>query len=452
MIALGLGSEHAARKRQYPILIEGGGGGVGYRIDDLSGSLHILDDHDLSRYVVEKSPTIAAITAVVARLFRVLRLDLARGTGQEVVSHPLLDLLNARPNEIDTASGLWADIAEELVHGGEAILRVQWDGRTPRRVYLWPYNQVSVEPYAVGADLRWVYRYTPVYRAGGLVEQVVVKPLADEPPGICHVRMNNSRSRPMRAESPWRGLESEVVASIHAAAYRAEYFRQGGSPRLVAQMAPPPDNPNIEVNIDSMRSALDRVYAALKAGPSTWMGGAARSIPEGAEMKDFGPQHAADPVLTMPARAIDEKLAAAAGLPVIVLGNMERSTYANARTQMATVVRDAIQPRVDALLSALSRDILIPMGGRHARLVPSVDTDRLVKDEARVFNDLILARHKSGVITVAEAREAFGYEPAMPEDPNDGGDDEMMDREDEDEDDDAPDAQDGEAGDDDGDA
>ena len=403
-----MGWFNRGRKRHVQTIVIDGGQGVGLRLDDLNASLTTLDAYDLARTSLERSPTIAACTHVVARLFRSLRLELERGTGQEVASHALLDLLNDRPNEWHTPSELWATIAEEFVHGGECILRVHWDGNSPRRISVWPYDRVEVEPYDDG----WLYRYASPVAPKVYVDEVVVR--AGERPGICHARMNLSRRRSLRSDSPWRGLETDVVASVHASAYRAEYFRQGGSPRLVAEFAAS-DDPNVEINIDDTRSKLDRVFAAIKAGPSSWLGAPARSLPEGVHLTDMGPKSTTDPMMIAAARAVDEKLAAAAGLPVIVLGNMERATYSNARQQMAVVVRDGIRPRLDALLSALQRDILIPMGGRNARLVPKVDTDTLVQDEAAVWNKIVLDRVKAKVIDAEEAREELGYPPGAPE-------------------------------------
>ena len=429
MISLGLrGAATLRSERKRNLIVVDGGAGIGYTLggDAPAGRLFNLDGYlQLDRYTLRKSPTISAITATVARMFRSLRLELRRANGDDVANHVLLDLLNEFPNEVHSPSEFWYTVAEELVHGGECIIRVHRDGATPRRLVVWPYEETHVEPpvnvtYSEPAICCYRYR------------NQIVDVVPGQPPPVCHVRMSIDHHRPLRAEDPWRGLHSEILSSIYASVYRSEYFRQGGSPRLVATM-----DASDGVDTGSMgdaavaeeQSKMDAVWQAIKAGLSAWAGGRATRLPAGVSMQDFGPKSSEDPILAKSARAVDEKLAAAAGVPLIALNNMERSTYSNSRQQQAVLVRDAIQPRVDALLSALKRDLLIPMGGRNARLVPVVNTDILVQDEAVVFNKIVMDRLKAGVISTNEAREALGLAPdpefddedpgAMPDDPAD---------------------------------
>ena len=116
-------------------------------------------------------------------------------------------------------------------------------------------------------------------------------------------------------------------------------------------------------------------------------------------------------MLTMAARLIDEKLSAAYGVPIIYLNNLERATYANARQMLAILVKDALRPLLTELQQCIQRDLLMPMGGVHAKFKAVLDPEVLLRDEARVFNEIILARYDRRVITQAEAREALGYDP-----------------------------------------
>lgn len=391
-----------ARRGQPPIVIDGGGG-YGYGIDLAhSGQLINIEQHYISRWLLEESPTVAVCAEVVRRLFRPLRVELRRPDGRPVERHPLLPLLNSRPNPIQSASEFMGQIAEELVYGGECVIRVYRSrGGMPTMLQVWPYHQVNT--VMDGDRVRYTWTKTSAR------DEVLNDPRSPE---ICHVRMTFDHHRVCRSVSPWRGMASEVRASTWASQYRAEYFRQGGSPRLVAVIPRDKEIGNRgPVDLEKMREKLLAFWRAVKAGVSTWLGGETRAMPEGVMPHDLGPQNTADPVLTGPARAIDEKIAAVVGLPVIMLGNMERATYSNARQQMTVVVRDAIRPRLDAFLSAVTRDLLVPAGGVSATLEPVVDTDELVRDEASVFNKIQLSRVNSGVITPNEARDAFGLPP-----------------------------------------
>ena len=396
-------------RRSPPIVIDSGGG-IGYAVDDAhAGRIYNLDRYTLSRFDLERSPAIAVGCEVVRRLFRSLRLELHREDGSPVRRHPVLTLWNDRPNPMQTASEFWGQVAEELVYSGEAIIRLfrSRAGQVEMMV-VWPYEAVTT---SMDGPLV-VYRYGRLHGFPSGDDRY--EELANDwrRPEILHVRMTWDPYRVCRAVSPWRGMGAEIIASTYAAMYRAEYFRQGGSPRIVATI---PRDKELsgrgDEDVSKMREALTNFWRAVKAGPSTWYGGQTRALPEGVMPHDLGPQNTTDPVLSGPARAIDEKIASILGIPVILYGNLERATFSNARQQMAVLVRDAIRPRLDAVLSRIKRDLLVPSGGVSAQLEPVVDTDELVRDEASVYNKIILSRVNSGVITPNEGRDALGYPP-----------------------------------------
>ena len=218
--------------------------------------------------------------------------------------------------------------------------------------------------------------------------------------------------RLLRAWSPFRGLATEIRASIFSSLYRAEYFRQGGSPRLTL-VSKVINEAETEISPDEVRAALEAFRKAAKQGPRTR--GEAHALPPGWEAQDLGPQNVTDPVLTQAMRGIDERILAACGLPLITTNNLERSTYSNSRQQMSVVIRDAVRPRVEVLTSALKTAVLVPMGGKNVNLRPVVDTSVLVKDEVLAYNRLVLDRVKAGVITPNEARDHLDYEPSTDE-------------------------------------
>ena len=394
-------------RRAAPVVIFSAQGSYGFGLTN-TGSTRVfsLGNYNLlHRRELEASPTIAVIAAVVSRMFRSLRLTVRRPGGMDLASHALLDLFNDAPNEFYGASEFWAQVARELVLGGECIIRVHRRGRVPYRLAVWPYDETNIDPpsrITAEPDCLCTYRY----------RDAVVDFVPGKPPPVCHVRMSVDHDRPLRGLDPWRGLHAEVLSSTFAALYRSEYFRQGGSPRLVAIMEGGEIVGNLgSTETDKAQELMDAVFKSVKAGLTTWQGGQAHRMPAGVSLVDMGPKSPTDPMMIMASRAVDEKLLASAGLPAISINNMEKSTYANSRQQQAVLVRDAIQPRLDAYLSAIRRDLLKPMGGRNAALELHVDTTKLVEDEAAVYNKLILDQLAGGMITANEAREKLGYEP-----------------------------------------
>lgn len=413
-----------------PYFVIDSGGGVGYGIaGGVEGQFVNLDNYRLTRFLLEQSPTISMSVEIVSRLFRSLRLELQDREGQAVEAHPLLDLFNKAPNPHQTAAELWGQIAEELVFDGECILRVWWLGGKPYMLLVWPANEVNTDWETMpGAGFTYTYAAgSGGTQGGGMpLESVTVDPAQPE---ILHIRMNVDTHRPMRSRSPWRGMASDVFSSIHASYYRSEFFRQGGSPRLVATVEPMEEGHGKgRKGREEMEKVMNSIFRSIKAGPGAWS--SMRALPEGVKLEDMGTRTITDPVLTEAMRGVDERLLAVAGLPAISANNNQKSTYSNSRQQNAIIVRDAIRPRLEALIAAIVRDLLMPMGGDE--LMPVVDTDPLIQDEAMVHNRIILDRVKQGVITENEAREAFDMEPLdelegdamepMPDDGDEPGD------------------------------
>ena len=82
------------------------------------------------------------------------------------------------------------------------------------------------------------------------------------------------------------------------------------------------------------------------------------------------------------------------------------------------VVRDGVKPMLMELASCIKRDLLEPMGGVHATLLPEFDTDAALEAEAVIFNKLIIDRVKAGIITPEKAAEELGYDEAdVPDEP-----------------------------------
>ena len=387
-----------------------GGGGVFYGIGEgNAGQLFTSDYSTLSgRPWLEKSPAINACASIISRLFQSVPLQLQRPSGEVVKEHPVLDLFNRAPNEYQTPGVVIEALAKELVYCGEAILRVDRDGTVPRRLYILPAEAVTLND-GVSSAYSGGYQGPPTYNYAA--ESFVLNPSL---PQVMHLRRNVDPYYPLRGRPAVCGMDAEIFASIYASLYHREVFRQGGPPRLALET----EERTGDVTEKETIAALASFTQTVKSSQS-WT--RTPALPSGWKVKDLGAT-GRDMMLTMAARLIDEKLSAAYGVPIIYLNNLERATYANARQMLAILVKDALRPLLTEMQQCIQRDLLMPMGGVNAKFKAILDPEVLLRDEARVFNEIILARYDKRVITQAEAREAFGYDPKSgPEEKPEGG-------------------------------
>ena len=381
----------ALAQRDYALY---GGGGVFASLDGDSDAqvLFVDDSYILNRNTLERAPTVAACANTISNLFRSLKLELRP---ERKSPSKLEQLFNDYPNEVQSAGAFWAELATELVYNGEAIIRVQWGTDGPDRIYVWPADEVTVDyvdqNYLIEAQAPLRYQFH--------TDSFLFDP---DRPQVMHLRLHSDPDHPIRGRSPFWGMTSEVLANIYASQYRREFMRQGGSPRLSLSYKPVLGMPQIDPKqVKEQTQAFTRAVKTSNSYRTT------PGIP--AEVQDLGPKERQFMELS---RYSDERLTSAIGLPLLAINNLERSTYSNARQQIAIMVRDAIGPLINELEACITRDLLIPM--RQKRYRAMIDTETLIKDEAAILNKLVLDRYKANVITREEAREQLGYEPELP--------------------------------------
>ena len=357
-----------------------------YGLDDAHSGQLFIDDLGQSREILERAPAVGIVASVIGRFFKSIPLKLTTPDGEEYKGrgiHPVLRLFNERPNEFQSATSFREMLAQEMVYTGEAVMRIHRDGTTPHRVFCWPSNQVSLNQendWGIQLDQAIIYHYATQAFA-----------LDPELPQVCHARLNVDPQSPLRGRPAVYGMYPEVLANHFASMLRKETFRQGGPPRMALVRIPDSADAD-QVQVRKVASSFTNAVKTMASWISTPV------LPEGWEPKDLGPQ-GRDPMLNDASRMSDEKIMAAYGIPVMFANNLQRSTYSNSRTQDRMVVRDGVKPMLMELASCIKRDLLEPMGGVHATLLPEFDTDAALEAEAVVYNKLIIDRVKAGIIS-----------------------------------------------------
>ena len=392
------------KERNAPIVLDGGGGFY-YGIDEEHAGQIIIDDvYGAARQFLEKSPAVNVAARCIARVLKSIPLKLTldgedypkRGT------HPVLQLWNEGPNEFQTSTAFRELVAEELVYSGEAIIRVFRMGNTPVRLFVWPAESTSLNyresyPNLSEVTQQLIYQY-----------ESFTQVFDPELPALMHARLNVHPNFQLRGRPAVHGMPDEVIASAFASMFRRETFRQGGPPRLGIQQ----DKDSPEVN-EKAGKRMARSFSRKVKSSGSWR--QTPVLPAGWEAKNLG-QEGQDPMMDKSSRLVDEKLLASYGIPLTHANNLERATYSNVRTEDRKMVRDSVVPLLDELGECIRRDLLIPMGGVHAKLKPSWDLDKALEAEAVIWNAMVINRYKAKMIGLSEARKDLGYDETPPED------------------------------------
>lgn len=380
------------------------GAGVVYGLDsEHAGKLIIRDTIDLDRPLLEASPAVNIASRVISRLIGMIDMKLTDAAGNDYNgrgTHPVLRLWNEAPNEFQTAREFRGLVGQEIVYTGELIARIDRDGLAPRRLYLWDASRTFVEFLSADEinpeDLRAVkYQYG--------TQSFALNP--DLPQAI-HVRQNPHPQRILRGRPAVFGMRHELLANIYATLYRNEVFRQGGPPRLALEAD---DEMTARESLEDDAIAVASRFTQTVKTPQSYR--QTPFLPAKVKVADLGPK-GTDPLMISGARHTDEKILAAYGVPVNFANNLERATYSNVRSEDRKVVRDAVAPILELIGAAFERDLLRPMGGVSAKLKVGWDLDKALEAEAVIWNKVVLDRKAAGVISLAEAREELGYDPA----------------------------------------
>lgn len=176
------------------------------------------------------------------------------------VKHPILELLNVRPNEAMTPFVRKKVLETSRLEGGNGYDWIVRDSLTMRPKELIPIPWRLVEPWQDTAGRVW---YTVTHPVTG---EPMVLPNED----VCHYK--GATSRGLKGVSVLQRA-SEVIASARAAqAYERAYYENGGQPIGILKtesdlggVINDPENPGAQI---SKKEALRRDWERVHAGPN----------------------------------------------------------------------------------------------------------------------------------------------------------------------------------------
>ena len=422
MITLGIAEGPTGRKLRQSNP-PGWDGASGFRFSN--GTFYSTDSggENIQRWM-ELAPAIGIITQTYARVLKNAPLTLVRPNGdilrwppkdgRQALSRAMqvLRLWSECPNTLQTIEQFLDCIANNWVRFGDVICRLYRDGGDV------PTEQVIIASDRVHlggtiADSFPLYeQLTPGLGAAKLVYHYGSQSIQLDPkrPGIFHCRTNVDPRYQYRGRPAAAGMPYEVAACALASIYRKEIFRQGGPVRIAIQSGDEEDFGQA-ATLDQLQRISDKLATEMKASES-WMK-YIPVLPTGFQVKDFGPK-TADEMYIGGSRYVDEKIAAAYGVTMLYMNNMENSTYNNSRQQIAVLQENAGSQMFKEIESNIKRSILAPMGGEAALLEPKFDLKAAMKFENAIHTKLEIDKFNAGITSANEAREALDYEP-LPE-------------------------------------
>ena len=236
-------------------------------INATTGDRVISINYPASGSVSGPEPTARKLSAVDACI-EILSNSMAKlpnyvlntSTMERVTNHPILYLLNTRPNEAMTPTVRKKLLETSRLEGGNGYDWIIRDEKTGRPKELIPVPWQLVTP--------WLDR-------GGRIWYTVMHPFTGEPmvlpqEDICHYK-NTTRDGLKGISTLQRA--SEVIATARAAQeYEKSYYENGGQPSGILQTAsdlggvvPDPQNPGKQVGRkDLLRREWERVHAGPK--------------------------------------------------------------------------------------------------------------------------------------------------------------------------------------------
>jgi len=319
-------------------------------------------------------------------------------SGDEIESHPLLDLLHRPGPNVGGAALFEAFFAYLLISGNTYLEAVGPDGKPPRE--LWNLRPDRTKPIAGPYGMPSGYEY----EANGQIKRWQADPLTGAGP-ILHLREFHPLNDWLglgRAEPAAYGIDRHNAASAHNKALLDNGARPSGAmvftpvtmPDGSVKTAPP------EV-IDKATKDLEKRSGPSKAGSPMVLGGNVNWLEMGISPKDMdfgmGKEDAA------------RDICVSFGVPHILIVPGQ-STYNNVREAKLELWEDTILPLIDKTLDALNA-WLVPQFGEDLRLGIDLDEISALEPRREAKRKSVVELLDKGVLDEEEAREALQYGP-----------------------------------------
>ena len=315
----------------------------------------------------------------------------AAGEWEEVPNHFLSDLWNSIPTPYHTPTELCDQVMRGLNLYGNSYLFCE-RRRSGEVGELIPMDETIVD---VDVDERWWrHRGRPA-----IIYYIDGKAFPHDPgrPDVCHVRQNVRPWYPFEGRSPVRALREQIGAGLAATEYQRRVFSQGGHAQIGLQ--PLPKEQATILPASQLKTDAD-AFRKATTGAASW--NRVPIVPSGYNVVQLGisPKDAAYMELMKWSR---NDVAACYRVPLVLLGDLEKSSYANVREIMRSYERLTMAPLRQLIGDALHRDVL----GRDPTLRITWQPD--VRDAPETAVRIAAAGIKAGMMTPRQGADWMGW-------------------------------------------
>lgn len=353
----------------------------------------------------ERSPTVKAIVNAISRRIAVSPVKVyqrgkqnGRDTKTELPKHPV-SLLMGRPNEWQTRTSYWLDMASQLVRYNNCY---SWIGRGrtgPAR---------RLVPLQAGQTAAKLDDMQLTYTAA-----IGDKPAEEYPPDVIFHARGAARDF-LNGDSPVLDVKEAIGMEIAAEEFGATFYANGAVPMLVFQLMQGFKEWKSEEEKDQF---VQSVKEKLAGGNRH----SAFLLPKGVELGDKN-KYSFD---LANAQFVDARkyqrtvIAGAFGVPPHLVGDLERATFNNVEQQDSDFTINVVLPYVRMIESALERDLLTEEDRTEGRII-RFNLDAIQRADFKSQQEGLQIMRLNGTINANEWREMRGLNPIAEDEGGEG--------------------------------
>jgi len=314
------------------------------------------------------------------------------GTEEEVVGHPLTNLLR-RPNPYWSGELMWwATVASLLIGGNGYWIKVR--GARLEIEELWWVPSSIMEPKWPRDGGTYISHYE--YRPNG-------EPVRVEVEDVVHFRYGIDPKNPRLGLSPLGSVLREVFSDDEAASFTASILRNMGVPGLI--VSPDGDAVVSDEDMASTKEQLTDQFTGRNRG-KPFVAGAPTKVTQ----FGFSPQQLDLKALR---RIPEERVTAVLGIPAIVAGlgaGLDRSTFANMSEAREMAYESTMIPLQRLIGSDLANQIMDDFEPNPDQFQIAFDLTqvRVLQEDENAKTERKLKELNGGAITLAEYRRETG--------------------------------------------
>lgn len=343
----------------------------------LNGADSVVDSRNISDY--KKSLYLYIAVSMIAKRAAGIPLELYKiknkaGDVEEVLSHPLLDLLY-NPNDFNSQREFVELSITYYLLSGDCFWALERNGSKIVQIYTLRPDRVQI---VLSSDRKRVVAYE--YRDSNLTRFA--------PEDIVHTR-NVDPENPLRGIGVITPASSRIATEIEAAKYQANFFKNQGRPDLAVIS----DGVVTKEKSDEARKTWKQIFGSNKAGEVAFLGSNTKiqELNKTPKEMDF----------IQSQNFLRDDILAALRIPKAMITS-DDVNLANAQVAERLFLTEAVVPVFDTFIDSLNN-----------RLVSQVDDSVFIDftDPVPQDREMMLKEHTAGVgkwITQNEAREETG--------------------------------------------